>query len=114
MINGLLPIIIAKALVEVALLLLLGRGVLHFLLAADAPRRAGNFVYRLFDLGTRPFVRASRALLPRRLPARYLPLAAAGLLLAVWCALVLTKWQACRAAPGPSACRITQSQRAGG
>ena len=67
---GLLPVILAKALVEVALLLLLGRGVLYLLLAGDPARRAGNFVYRLFELGTRPFfvpVRARPAHAPEAL-----------------------------------------------
>ena len=105
--TGLLPIVIAKALVEVALLMLLGRGLLHVLLAADAPRREGNFVYRLFDLGTRPVLRFTRALLPRGFAARRLPWLAAALLMLVWCLLVLAKWQACQGQPGETACRFS-------
>ena len=41
--TGLLPIVAAKAIVEVALLLLLGRAVLHALLAGQGARREENY-----------------------------------------------------------------------
>jgi hypothetical protein len=105
-----LLILIAKALVEVALLLLLGRTVLHVMLVASGPRRADNFVYRLFELGVRPILRLAGAILPRRLGARSVPLLAAALLLACWCLLVVAKWQACRLEPGAPACRPLAGQ----
>jgi hypothetical protein len=103
--TGPLLISIAKALVEIALLLLAGRCLLYLLLAGDEPRLAGNPVYRVFDLGIRPVLRGARGLLPRRFSARLVAPLAAFLLLTLWCALVLVKWQACQGAHGDSACR---------
>ena len=108
--TGLLAVVVAKALVEVALLMLLGRAVLHLALAAAGPRRADNFVYRLFDLGARPFLLLARRLLPWRLGERHPALVAAALLLAAWCLLVAAKWQACRLEPAASACRPLAEQ----
>ena len=104
-----LLISIAKALVEVALLLLAGRGVLYLLLAGQPQRLAGNAVYRLFDLGARPVLGPLRALLARAFPGRRLPARAAAplaglLLVTLWCALVLGKWQACQGARFDTAC----------
>ena len=115
--TGLLLIVAGKALIEVALLMLLGRALLGLVLGLLPGREArgpasANPVYRLFDLGARPPLRAARLLLPRALPERHLPLAAGVLLLALWCALVAAKWQACQAAPGADACRGIQSTAA--
>jgi len=76
----LLALTIAKMLAEIALLALLGQGVLALLAGAG---RAGNPVYRLLQWLTAPLLRACRFLLPR-LPARHLPLVTAVLLLAAW------------------------------
>ena len=103
--SGLLLIVVAKATLEVALLMLLGRAALGLLPGMDEERRRGNFIYRLFDLGARPPLLAARVLLPRVFAGRWLPLAAAVLLLGLWCALVAAKWQACQDAPGAAACR---------
>lgn len=55
---------IARAVVEVAGLFLLGQGVLWLF----GPRaRDGNFIYDLFKKGTYPIVRLTRAITPRRL-----------------------------------------------
>jgi hypothetical protein len=109
--TALLLIVIGKALTEVALLMLLGRSVLGLVLRllprADPGGRQPNPVYRLFDLGARPPLRAARLLLPRMVPERHLPLAAAALLLLLWCALLAGKWQACQAAPGADGCPAT-------
>jgi len=110
--TGPLLISIAKALVEIALLLLAARGLLYLLLAGDAGRLAGNAVYRAFDLGVRPVLTATRSLLPRGFPARRLAPLAAFLLFAFWCALVLGKWQACQGAHGDPACRYGNAAHA--
>ena len=102
--TGPLLISIAKALVETAVLLLAGRGLLYLLLAGDAPRLSGNAIYRFFDLGARPLLLILRALLPRGISSRYLAPLAALLLLLLWCALVLGKWQACQGARADPAC----------
>jgi hypothetical protein len=56
---------IARALVEVAGMMLLGQGVLWLF----GPKgRDGNFVYDLFKMGTRPIVKATRVITPRFVP----------------------------------------------
>lgn len=81
----------AKMLTEIALLLLLGRGLLALLAGAG---RAANPVYRLLQWLTAPPLRACRWPLPR-LPERHLPLATAALLLAAWLLLTGLKIHHC-------------------
>lgn len=107
--SGLLLITAAKAMIEVALLMLAGRGMLGLLPGMSEERRRDNFIYRLFDLGAQPPIAAARLLMPRRWAGRRLGLAAAVLLVALWCGLVLAKWQACQDAPGAAACRPAAS-----
>jgi len=76
----LLTLSIVKMLAEMALLFLLGRGLLGLLVGEG---RAGNPVYRVLQWLTSPVLAACGALLPR-LPAKHLPLVTAVLLLAVW------------------------------
>lgn len=77
-----------KLLTELALLLLLGRGVLALLAGA---RRDGNGVYRLLVWLTRPWVTLARWISPRVVLDRHLPLVAFLALGMAWVALTVTK-----------------------
>lgn len=77
----LLLVSIAKLLAEIALLALLGQGLLALLVGRT---RAQNPVYRLLQILTSPVLRLTRLLLPRQVLDRHLPLAAVALLLLVW------------------------------
>jgi uncharacterized protein YggT (Ycf19 family) len=76
----LLTVTAAKMLAEIALIALLGQGLLALL---AGPARATNPIYRMLQWLTNPLLRPCRTLLPR-LPERRLPYVAAGLLLLVW------------------------------
>jgi hypothetical protein len=77
-----------RAVVEVAVLALLGQGLLA-VLAGKA--RQQNFVYQLFQVVTRPVVRAVRFITPRFVLDRHLPLVSFFLLLWLWLALAFVK-----------------------
>lgn len=77
-----------RVLVEVAGLALLGQGLLA-VLAGKA--REQNLVYRLFQVVTRPVIRVARAITPRFILDRYLPLVGFLLLLWLWIALAFVK-----------------------
>lgn len=77
---------VLRALVQVAMMFLLGQGLLA-LLAGN--RRHGNSVYRLFVLLTRPVIRLTRLISPRQIIDKHIPYVAFVLLL--WL-LVLTTY----------------------
>jgi len=77
-----------KLLTELALLLLLGRGVLGLLAGS---RREGNAVYRLLVWLTQPWVRVARWISPRVVLDRHLPLVAFLVLGMAWVAVTVTK-----------------------
>ena len=79
---------VAKALVEFAGLLLLGRG-LVFLLSFG--RHEGNPIYRLFRFLTGPVVRPARLIAPRFVVDQHIPAIAFFVLFWVWVALKF--WQ---------------------
>ena len=90
-----------KLVAEIALAALLGQGVLGLLVGAQ---REHNVVYRLLQVLTDPFVRATRWLAPRRVPARQLPWLAGLLLACVWLLATLAKLRLCLVL-GAQACR---------
>jgi hypothetical protein len=73
-----------RALVEVAGLMLLLRGAM-WLFGPKA--RAGNFVYDILTVGSMPFIRFTRAVMPRAVSDRYVASIAFLLLLALWVGL---------------------------
>ncbi len=81
-----------KLIAEVALLAFAGQFVLGLLAGA---KRDGNFFYRLLDVLTRPFVRVVRAVTPRFVLDRHVPLAAFVALLSVWLIATITKVNMC-------------------
>jgi uncharacterized protein YggT (Ycf19 family) len=77
-----------RALVEVALLALLGQGAVALLAGA---RRATNPVYQLFAIITRPVLRVVRILAPRPIIDRHIPFVAFFLLFWLWIFLAWAK-----------------------
>ncbi|MBL8491311.1 MAG: hypothetical protein JNM82_11080 [Rhodocyclaceae bacterium] len=90
----LLILSILRALVEVALLTLLGQGILALLAGA---RRHTNPIYALFLVVTRPVMRALRLVTPKAILDRHLPFVAFFLLFWLWIALAWLKRASCRA-----------------
>jgi hypothetical protein len=83
---------IVKLIAEIALLALLGQGVLGLLVGAQ---KENNLVYQLLQLLGRPFVRLARLLTPRLVLERHLPLVAFLLLVFVWLAATLFRISRC-------------------
>lgn len=81
-----------KLIAEIALLALAGQWLLGLLVGAQRER---NVVYRLLAVLTAPFLRLTRRLSPRVVLDRHIPLAAFGLLLALWLAATLAKVSLC-------------------
>src|SRR5262245_8843996 len=84
--TDILLISIARALVEVAGVFMLGQGVLWIF---GRKARDGNFVYDLFKMGTRPIIRLTRALAPRFVHDAHIGLLAFFILLCLWFGLAL-------------------------
>ncbi|MDD5247364.1 MAG: hypothetical protein PHY45_00165 [Rhodocyclaceae bacterium] len=78
----------ARAVVEVAMLALLGQGVLALVAGAG---RAGNPIYRLFLIITGPTLRAARLVVPQRIIDRHLPYVAFFVLFWLWILLAYVK-----------------------
>ncbi len=90
----LLIISILRALTEVALLTLLGQGLLALLAGS---RRATNPVYQLFRVITGPVIRAVRCITPRLVIDRHIPVVAFFLLFWLWIFLAYVKRILCEA-----------------
>jgi len=83
---------IFKLLAEVALLALLGQGVLALLAGA---KREQNMFYQMLQIVTRPVLRAARFVAPKVVLDRHVPLVAALLLFFIWLVATLTKIGIC-------------------
>ncbi|MBK7136074.1 MAG: hypothetical protein IPH73_07585 [Rhodocyclales bacterium] len=81
-----------RALVEVALLALLGQGLLALLAGG---RRHDNFVYRLFLVITQPVVRFARWMTPKVILDKHLPFVAFFLMFWLWILLAWVKRELC-------------------
>jgi hypothetical protein len=90
--TDLLVVTIAKALVELTGLFVLGQGLLYVLAGA---RRGENLFYQLFQVLTRPLYRVVRFLTPRVILDRHIPYVALLLLLWAWLILIVVKAQLC-------------------
>jgi len=73
-----------RALIEVAGMMLLARGLL-WLFGPKA--RQGNFVYDILTIGTKPFIQLTRKITPRFVRDACIPVAAFVLLFGVWIGL---------------------------
>lgn len=85
---------VVRALVEVAMLFLLGRGLLA-LLAGN--RRQGNMMYKLFVIVTAPVLKMVRKVTPPQIIDRHLPFVAFALLFWLWIGLAYLKKLYCDA-----------------
>ena len=79
---------VIKALLEVALLALLGQGILYIFAGAG---RDQNLIYRMFATVTRPAMKAARFITPRFVLDQHIGLVAFLLLAILWVAAVLMK-----------------------
>lgn len=77
-----------RALVEVAMLSLLGQGAVGLLSGA---RREQNPIYRLFVIITGPVVRIFRGILPRVIADRHVPFVVFFILFWLWIVLAVLK-----------------------
>jgi hypothetical protein len=84
----LLAAIIFKALVEVALVVMIGQGVLFVFAGAS---RHQNLVYRIFATVTQPVMKAARFITPRFIVDQHIGLVAFFLLLVLWIAALALK-----------------------
>jgi hypothetical protein len=83
---------VLRALVEVALMALLGQGLLALLAGG---RRHNNFVYRLFLVITQPVVRFARWMTPKVILDKHLPFVAFFLMFWLWILLAWVKRELC-------------------
>ena len=84
-----------SALLQVAALMLLIRGAIWLI----GPKARTSFIYGIFTVGSMPFIRLTRKLLPRAVPDAYIPAIAFVLVCAVCVALLLAQQALC-AQPG--------------
>lgn len=77
----LLAAIILKSLVEVALVVMVGQGILFVLAGAS---RHQNLIYRMFTVVTGPIMKATRFITPRFIVDQHIGLVAFFLLLLLW------------------------------
>ncbi len=83
-----------RALVEVAMLFLLGRGVLALLAGS---RRHTNIIYKFFLIVTQPVLKFGRLISPPQIIDRHLPYVAFFLLFWLWIGLAYLKRLYCDA-----------------
>ncbi|MBU6257628.1 MAG: hypothetical protein KGL18_07845 [Burkholderiales bacterium] len=81
-----------KLIAEIALLALIGRGLLGLLAGS---RREANFCYRLLTLLAQPFLRTMRLIAPRVVLDRHIPAATFIALAMVWVVSTLAKIDLC-------------------
>ena len=86
--SAILVLTVLRALVEVAMLVLLGQGLLALLAGRG---RDGNPIYALFRVIAKPAVSITRRLTPRRVSDRHIPVATLFLLFWLWIFLAYAK-----------------------
>jgi hypothetical protein len=90
----LLLVTIAKALVELAGLFIVGQG---FLYALAGEKRESNLFYQIFKIVTRPVYRVVRAITPRVVDDRHVPWVALMILFWLWVLFTFLKIDLCAA-----------------
>jgi len=90
----LFAISVVRALVEVALLFLIGQGMLALLAGS---RRHDNIVYKLFVIVTSPVLKIVRFIAPPQILDRHLPFVAFFVLLWLWLGLAWLRKTYCEA-----------------
>jgi len=81
-----------KLVAEIALMAFAGQWLLGLL---AGPKRDSNLFYQLLQVLTRPFTALVRAVTPRVVIDRHIPLAAFSMLLMVWLMATLAKIEVC-------------------
>ena len=97
----LLMVMTVKLVAEIALMALRSQWVLGLLAGA---KRETNMFYKLLQVITSPFVKATRLISPQFVLDRHVPLGAFLLLTVVWFVAAITKINLCLQI-GPGACR---------
>jgi hypothetical protein len=85
---------VLRALAEVAMLFLLGQGLLALLAGS---RRDTNTMYKLFLIVTAPVLKVARKITPRQIIDKHLPYVAFAVLFWLWIALAYLKKLYCEA-----------------
>lgn len=88
----LLLLSVLKLIFEIALLCLLGQGLLYLL---AGQRRERNFFFQLFQILTRPFTAIVRRITPARVADRHVPFVAFFVLLIAWAVVTFEKIRLC-------------------
>jgi cytochrome b561 len=83
---------IAQLVLYIALLALLGQGLLYVL---AGPNRENNFFYKLIQVLTKPFVVPMRKITPRQVADHHVPIATFFVLLVIYAIVTLEKIQFC-------------------
>ena len=81
-----------KLVVEIALMALLGQGVLY---ALAGERRETNFFYQLLRVLTRPFTSVVRRITPAKVADRHVPFVVFFLLALVWVVVTIERIRHC-------------------
>ena len=97
----LLAIVIAKSLIELSLMFIVGRFVLGLLAGA---KRDTNVFWQLLDVASKPALWLTRRLSPKLILDQHIPLAAASWLILAWMLVVKVKIDLCLEL-GAAACR---------
>ena len=91
-----------KLLCEIALLALLGQGILYVLAGA---KRETNLFYGLLKVLTNPFTKVTRALTPKLVADRHVPFVAFFWLVILWGVVTFEKIRHCVTVVGVEACK---------
>lgn len=85
-------LVIVKALIELALMFILGRAALGLLIGR---RRTQNVFWQILDIAARPALWLTRAISLKWVPQRYLTVTTLAWLLLAWLAVLKLKIEAC-------------------
>jgi hypothetical protein len=88
----LLAIVIAKSLIELSLLFIVGRFLLGLLAGA---KRSTNIFWQMLDIAAKPALWITRQVSPKLILDQHIPLAAASWLLIAWVLVVKLKIDLC-------------------
>lgn len=85
-------LVIVKALIELALMFILGRAALGLLIGRQ---RTGNVFWQILDIAAKPALWLTRAISPDIVAQRYIPVITLAWLLAAWLVVLKMKIETC-------------------
>ncbi len=88
----LLAVVIAKSLIELSLMFIIGRFLLGLLAGTN---RDNNVFWQLLDVASKPALWLTRKISPKLILDQHIPLAASSLLLIAWVFMVQRKIEMC-------------------